>query len=146
MQTKDTIPSGHVIPFDIALQEIKAFAEYHKDEELTDEKVKEDYPDLIKAKQLGVLDTTDAKRPVLQLREPIKTESGAIDTSTINFRTRLKPSDQERLAKGIDFAKDGVKYTNICRAYFAQLASPLLLDSLSKFDLKVIDQASALFM
>lgn len=129
---------------EVAIEEVKEFAEFHLDKELDLEKVKEDYPDVVLAVQRGMLTFSEGKVPVLKLKDPVKTESGGIALDTITFKTRIVASKQAELAKGIDLKSDSFVYLNRMRGFY--ISQPVaMLDKLGKFDFKVIDQITSVF-
>lgn len=129
---------------DVAIQDVKAFVEFHKEESFEDEKIKEDYPDVIKAVQRGLMTFDEEQTPVFRLRSPLKTESGGIALDEVTFKTRIIESDKARLAKGIDFKNDTFTFLSKLKAYY--IGQPVaLLDKMGKFDLRVIDQVSSVF-
>lgn len=136
-----------VISKDVALAELADFVEIHLLEEIDDEKLLSDYPQLVTAviKGMLVLNTEDSS-PEFSMLNPIKDDEGEVVLSSITFRTRIKASTQARFLKGKSITTDQGVYMNKIYTYFAQLKSPRLLDKLCKFDEKVIQQLSALFI
>lgn len=142
-----SMPTGHVMVQSVAIAELRPFIEHHIDKSLSDEDIIDGYPDVLLAIQRGLLNLTDPDAPVLTLKTPItKGESGAVDTAQLTFKTRMKASTKESLFKGVNIAQEQQKYMNIAKAYFAGLPAKAMLDSLGKFDEKVVDQMTALFM
>jgi hypothetical protein len=130
---------------EVALEEVKSFAEYHLDRDLSTEKVKEDYPDVIRAVQRGLLTFDEDQVPKLTLKEPVKGESGAVALDSVSFKTRIVASEQQKLAKGVDMKNDTFALINKFRAYF--IGQPvLMLDKLGKTDYKVVDQLTSVFL
>lgn len=130
---------------DVAIADVKAFVEYHLEKNVPEEKVTDDYPDIIEAVKLGLLVFGEDQTPTLTLKRPVKNAEGGIALGSVVFKTRLLVSDQERMAKGVDYALDRLKLINRFRAFF--ISQPVaMLDKLGKFDFKVIDQLSTVFM
>jgi hypothetical protein len=129
---------------EVAVSEVKAFAEYHLEKSLDEDKVREDYPDAIEAVKQGLLTFDDNQSPSLKLKKPIKTESGDVALADIKFRTRIVTSEQESIAKGIDIKNDMLRFVNKLKsAYISQPKA--MLDKFGKFDLRVIEQVVSVF-
>ncbi len=137
---------------DVAIDEVKAFIEYHRDTTISYDRASDSYMDIakdfkhmVKAVKRGLLVLTDKDNPVLTLREPILLENGNTDTSVINFRTRITKSTMAQLAKGGDIIKNPVAFANTLTAYHTQLGAVAMLDKLGKPDLGVVDEMVDLF-
>ncbi len=129
---------------EVAVSEVKAFAEYHLEKIIDEDKVREDYPDAIEAVKSGLLTFDENQVPKLSLKKPIKSESGDISLSEVKFRTRIVTSEQESIAKGIDIKNDMLRFVNKLKsAYISQPKA--MLDKFGKFDLRVIEQVVSVF-
>lgn len=134
-----------VIPQEVAIAEVKSFVEYHLDKKVTNEDIENGYEETVRAVMRGLLNISEAKSPILTLKEPIKDEDGAIAHDSIPFITRIKPTTMASLQRGIDLTKEQLKYVNVMTAYLTQIGSVAMLDKLGKFDYKVIQQVTGLF-
>lgn len=142
-----------VISEEIALNELESFAaKWIKKPFIKDEKpgdyqgiLKESYCDILEAIMMGNLIIDENKVPTYKLISPIKNESGGIEVSEINFKTRIKPSVQPGLASGIDLKKDSFKFALNCIAYITG-QTIAMLDNFEKEDYTVIRELSAVFM
>jgi hypothetical protein len=144
LKSTELLP-GYVVAVEIATNDVKAFAEYHLEKTIDIEKIKEDYPDVIEAVGLGLISFDEDQTPTLTLRKPVKDINGTIVVEYLNFRTRMLASDQERLAKGVDMKVDSFKLINRFKGFF--ITQPVaMLDKFGKFDLRVIDQLTSVFM
>ena len=130
---------------EVAVTEVKEFIEYHLDEEISEEQVKSDYWDVVKAVMRANLNLSDKDAPVLTLLKPIKSESGQFDMSEIKFVTRLVKSKLAILGKGLDLSKDRLTFANRMTAHSCGLESASMLDLIGKNDMHVIDQLVGLF-
>lgn len=134
------------VPEEQAVMEVKAFAEYHKEKGIADEKITEDYPDIIEAVKLGLLVFDDEQTPTLTLKKPVKTTEGNVALDRIVFKTRIRASEKEKLTKGIDLEGEQVLLLNKLKAFFMQQPKAYLDKLESKFDERVIDQICTVFM
>ena len=129
---------------DVAISELQSLVEkctYEKPEEW---KVEEDYPQVLKAIQKGLVVIDKDKNPVFTLAFPIGEKGGTLNVTEIKFRTRIKPSDLSNITKGLNVAKQQVEYTLRCLAYITG-EPKAMLDKFDKFDYKVIEQISTVF-
>jgi hypothetical protein len=137
----------NVVAEEVAISDFKAFAEYHLDDELTEEAVKSAYPESIKAIVRGRLLLTDYDAPEYWLKKPLKSEGGNFNTESIVFHTRVPVNVMQDKAKGIDLSKDALKFSNRIIAYLTKLPSENTLYLIDpKPDYKVLQELSGLFM
>lgn len=134
-----------VIEKGIAIKEIQKFVEIHDDQKKPDYQIETDYPQAIKAVCLGLLTFDEHYNPKYKLKNPIN-ENGDFPIKDINFRTRIKPTDLANIMKGVNIAQNQLEYTMRAFTYIARLESKAMLDLLSKFDYKVIEQISTVFL
>lgn len=138
--------NDYVIAEDVAIEEVKAFIQYHTDKPTTSEKVEEKYASLLSSFMRGLLDFSKPDAPVFKLREPIKSESGEIAVESITFKTRMLSSDYQNLSRGINLEKDQFKLGNVITAHLAQLGTTAMLDKFpNKHDFKTVQEITALF-
>lgn len=129
-----------------ALQELTAFVNHHSLIEKSAEEVKEDLNIALIALQNGSLVIDQDFKPVLKLKQPIKTEEGNVDLDKIEFLTRVLPKDHIRLSKGLNLQKDQMEYMQKCIAHLSQLPVYGYLNKFCKFDYTVMQQISTVFM
>lgn len=141
---KDTLPEGHKISEEMATAEVLVFVNRKKFKHLTSEEVVEQYPELIQAVQLGLLDITE-ERPKYTLKNKIMaTDGDTVMLDEIIFKTRILAKDQRSIASGVDLKKDGLLYVHKCNAFLiGQHLS--MLDNFEEFDLDVIEKICQLF-
>lgn len=133
-----------VVAEEIAIQELTDVVEEHTDEVVEPEDIKETYPAALKAIKLGLLTFTDDKTPILKLKSPVMSEAGNVSLDEIKFRTRILTTDKERLSKGVDLKKEPLLYGYKVMSFI--IGQPkAMLDKLSKFDYKVVEQMCSLF-
>ena len=137
-----------VISTEVALKEINDFLYIYTFKDKTDKEIEEDYPQLITAIEKGMLvfDSDNEMKPTFTLLNPILTDDGSVDIDKIVFRTRMKASDNARMMRGLEMSKNQGDYVNRCYGYFAGFSSKNYLDKLSRFDQKVVEQISAVFL
>ena len=128
-----------------AIQEIQKFVEKYDDKKKLDWEVENDYPHVIEAIMLGLLYFDDSMKPSYVLKYPIKNEEGEDSITQIDFRTRIKPNDLANVMKGLDIAKNQIEYTLRCLSYITKQPKAML-DRFEKFDYKVIEQVSTVFL
>lgn len=129
----------------IAVSEVKAFIEYHLDEEIDEVQVAKDYRDVVKAVMRGRLNIENPNEPVLTLKEKVLDENKSPIISEITFLTRIPATVLSGLAKGIDLQKDSLTFANKMTAYYIQQPAVAMLNKFGKTDYKVIQQIVGLF-
>lgn len=135
----------YVISEEIAIQELQEFVEKWDDKKKKDWEIQNDYPQVLIAIRKGLLVIGEDKKPVFTLQNPIKTDEGSIALDVINFRTRIRPQQLSDIMKGLDISKNQIEYTLRCFAFLTG-QSIAMLNKLEKFDYKVIDQISTVFL
>lgn len=133
-----------VVEKDVAISELQSLVEKWTYERPEEWKIEDDYPQVLKAVQKGLLVIDKDNNPVFTLAFPIKSDGGNFNVSEIKFRTRIKPSDLSNITKGLNVAKQQVEYTLRCLAYITG-EPKAMLDKFDKFDYKVIEQISTVF-
>ncbi|RDY57712.1 hypothetical protein [Flagellimonas nanhaiensis] len=138
---------------EVALNEFKEFLKKFKKREfrrgkITDEKILDDYPNIIDALMDGllVLENKETGKPVFTLRFPIETEgkNEALAVKTVTFKTRTKPSDMVRLLDGINPQTQQAKYVMRYLQHVTNLAQGEI-DNLDKDDYDTISQLATVF-
>lgn len=133
-----------VINEEVALQELESFVNKFVKKPVGVEMLKETYPDMLDAIIDGYLSFDEDGLPTLKLKHPIKSESGNIVLSEINFKTRIKPTALASIAKGIDLKNDALTLQLKMVSYI--IDQPVaMLDKFNRYDYDVINQVSTVF-
>jgi hypothetical protein len=145
MESIDQLPEGHKVAEEVAIEDLRQFLKLRKRKSMDAEELLETYPDIVEAIQLGLLTLPEDGAPTYILRDPIKGDSGEISTSQIIFKTRITPSEQRKVANGVDLKKDQLLFAHKCLAFV--VGQPLaMLDKFEEGDYKVIDQLATVFI
>ena len=134
-----------VVSKEIAVQELQRFVEKWDDKKKEDWQIEQDYPDVLKAMQLGLLVLDKDLKPKYTLRYPILTDEQNVALGEVEFRTRIRPQQLSDIMKGLDIGKNQIEYTLRCFSFLTQQPKAMI-DKLEKFDYKVIDQISTVFL
>jgi hypothetical protein len=136
---------------ELAVEELSKFLQKYKKKEfrkgqITNEKILQDYPDVIEAIQDGLIVFDDKNHLNLELRYPIVAEGSDrdLDTKVVEFRTRIKPTDKANLMDGLNIQTQQAKYVLRYIAYITGL-SQNELDKLESEDYDVINQICSVF-
>ncbi len=129
-----------VISKELAIQEV---GEYLSDYVNGVFDVENDYPNILNAVMFGRLSFKDGVS-TYKLIEPINSGT-EFAQNEVTFKTRVKPSDTARLAKGIDLKNDTVKYGLVVTAHVVGLASYYELDNFCKKDYLLIQELAPVF-
>lgn len=142
--------SKNVMARDVAVEELKGFLKQHLKKEfrrgtMTDEKIEEDYPDVLDALEDGFL-VFENGSPKYKLREPLKDkDTQEVAVSEINnFKTRIKGADKTTLLNGIDPKKQLGDYMIIIISHISNLNKELV-KKLEKEDFDVLNQICSVF-
>ena len=129
-----------------ALEEMHKFLGIWKnDETYTDDRIEEDYPEVIKALESGrLVFESDKMKPKYVLSDPIKNDEGDTTLSELEFKTRIKPSTQADLADGLKLETQSLKYALRLIAFI--IGQPMaMIDRFGKKDYKVVSQLASVF-
>lgn len=130
---------------EVAVKEVKEFVEYFMDEEFEDSFIEDAYPYVVKAVMYGLLTFDDEKNPKYILREPLKSESGNLNVTEIEFLTRITVSQKKALLKGLDPFKDSFEL--LMKSFATIIRQPVaMLDKLNRFDFKALEQIATVFL
>lgn len=145
--------SKKVMPQEMAIGELTKFLKKYKKKEfrrglMTDDKIKEDYVDVIEALEDGYLVIDEKLNLKYTLREPLMPEDKNADVSLgikeITFRSRVKPSAKADLMDGLDVQKQAGKFSMRYISYIIQ--QPIgILDKLDSDDYDVLSQICSVF-
>ena len=137
--------TNEVLSKEQAIKEIQKFVQEHDSKKKEDYQIEDEYPHVVEAVTLGLLSFDKDLKPKFTLRNPILNEEKEIAVAEIEFRTRIKPQQLADIMKGLDIAKNQIEYTLRCLAYLTKQPKAML-DKFSKFDYKVIEQVSTVFL
>ena len=133
-----------VINDETALNELELFINEWVEKPEPKSELKEAYPLIFEAITNGNL-VLNENVPVYSLKNPIKNDDGAISESEINFKTRITPTNQARIGKGLNIQLDQLQYALNCISYI--IGKPLaMLDKFSKKDYNTIREIASVFM
>ncbi|OOQ57121.1 hypothetical protein [Mucilaginibacter pedocola] len=141
------IKFDYVVAEEVAVEELKDFIEEITVEEITAEEVLSSYPQVVKAIRFGLLllnGDDSSKKPEYTLREPILTETGGVAYAKLDINTRITFNEKKRLAKGLKKGDD-IEIGGRLLAHSTGLTTSLL-DKLSRFDFKVLEQLFTVFV
>ncbi len=134
-----------------ALSELKKFLSKHKSKELrrgqlSDEKIKEDYVDVLEAIEDGFLVFDEKSNPVYTLQHPLFENSDNPDlvVKQVNFRTRIKAADKTLVMDGLDFEKQRGTYVIKLLSYITKLNMGEVKE-LENEDFLVLNQICSVF-
>lgn len=129
---------------DVALTEIETLINRFVKKPVPFEEIAETYPDILDAIMDGYLSFDGIGVPVLKLKDPIKTESDNIALDTVNFKTRIKPTQLRDIAKGIDLKKDPLGLQLRMIAFITDQPESMI-DKYEIYDYDVISQICTIF-
>lgn len=130
---------------DVALDDLEKFVNYYSKKPVERTTLSESYPDVLDAIMEGHLSFDENQVPKLKLKEPIKGEdSGNVALDSLDFKTRIKPSDKANLGKGLSITTDILTYQLRITAHI--IGQPIaILDKLSPYDYDVVSQVASVF-
>lgn len=134
-----------VISEDVAVNEVLDFINSYSRKPIDASVAKEKHELLVEAVMSGNLVFDENKKPVYTLVYPITSESKEIVRSTVEFKTRIKPTTRADLAKGIDLQKDQANFSLKVISYIIG-STVKELDLFEPIDYDVISEISAVFM
>lgn len=132
-----------VISKEVALVDLENFVNTFAKKPVDPKKLEESYPDVLDAIMEGLF-SFENNVPKLKLKEPIKTDSGDVFLSEIEFKTRIKPSVKAELGKGLSIQVDILTYQLKMTAYI--IGQPIaVIDKLSSYDYDAVSQICGAF-
>lgn len=133
------------VPEAQAILEVQNFVKKWDSKLKKEWEIKDDYPNLLQAIQFGLVSFDKDLKPVLKLKDPVLNDKEEVALGQIVFRTRIKPQELANVMKGLDISKNQVEYTLRCFAFLT--GQPIaMIDKFSKFDYKVVEQLSTVFL
>jgi len=134
-----------VISDENALNELELFINEWLEKPEDKDKIQESFPYIFEALTSGNLIIDDNQIPKFNLYRPIKNDDGEISVSEINFKTRIVPSTQAKLGKGLIVGKDQLQYGLNCISYIT--GQPIaMIDKFNKKDYSTIREIASLFI
>lgn len=133
-----------LISKDVALDDLEKFVNHYSKKPVERNTLSESYPDVLEAIMDGNLSFDENQIPTLKLQQSLKDEEGNIFLDSINFKTRIKPSDKANIGKGLTIQTDILTYQLRMTAHI--IGQPVaVLDRLSPYDYDVVSQVAAVF-
>lgn len=130
---------------ELVLNEIEKFVDCWVEKPETRNELKDAYPNIFNSISKGLLVLNEDCVPVYTLANPVKNEDGEITKSYVDFKTRITPTNQARIAKGLNIQLDQLQFGLNCISYI--IGEPLaMLDKFSKKDFNTIREISSVFM
>lgn len=137
----------NVISLEQAAKEVREFVYFHDEVQKNklddDDAIIEKYPNIVSAVERGLLVIDEKKNPIYTLSTPVGEGENMVDK--IVFKTRLKPMDNAAISKGLDIGKNQYEYILRCTSYLADQPKGII-NALSKYDQKTVDQICTLFL
>lgn len=133
-----------LISKDVALDDLEKFVNHYSKKPVERNTLSESYPDVLEAIMDGNLSFDENQIPSLKLQEALRDEEKNIFLDSINFKTRIKPSDKANIGKGLTIQTDILTYQLRMTAHI--IGQPVaVLDRLSPYDYDVVSQVAAVF-
>ena len=136
---------------EVAFEDVKSYLKKHLRKEfrrgqMSDDKIKEEYFDLIEAVQDGLLTLDDKGKAVYRLRDPLYTdkENKDLAITEIQIRNRVRAADKNLLMDGINPQKQLGTYTVKIISYITQMDIRDVKE-LSKDDFDVLNALCSVF-
>ena len=134
---------------EVAMQELTVFLKKHLPKEfkrgkMTEEKIEEDYIDVLESIEDGNLVFDEHGKPVYTLTSPLKNDEGQDSVTSVTFRARIKGADKTMLMNGIDPKKQLGDYMIKVISHMTQLTGNLV-KKLEKEDFDVLNQICSVF-
>lgn len=133
-----------VISEEVALNDLEAFVNEWVEKPESKDKLAESYPNIMEALISGNL-VFENNIPSYTLATPVKNVKGEISISEITFRTRISPSNQASLGKGLNIQLDQLQYALNCISYI--INQPIaIIDNFGKRDYNTVREIASVFM
>jgi hypothetical protein len=133
-----------VVSKEVALVDLESFINKWVKKPVGKDELEEVYPDVLDAIMDGFLSFDESQVPTFKLKDPIKSDSGQISVSEINFKTRIKPTVLADIAEGLNPAKQMFKLQLRMTAHI--IGQPVaMIDNFERYDLDVINSVASVF-
>lgn len=134
----------NVITEEVALNDLELFVNEWVEKPEPRENLKEFYPMMLEALMTGNL-VLENNVPVYNLATPVKNVKGEVSVSEITFRTRISPSNQAGLGKGLNIQLDQLQYALNCISYIVN--QPIaIIDNFGRRDYNTVREIASVFM
>ena len=129
---------------EVALNDLELFINEWVEKPEPKDKLKESYPMMLEALINGDL-VLENNIPIYNLAVPVKNIKGEVSVSEITFRTRISPSNQAGLGKGLNIQLDQLQYALNCISYI--INQPIaVIDHFVKRDYNAVREIASVFM
>lgn len=133
-----------VISEEVALIDLESFVNEWVEKPEPKDKLAELYPMMLEALVNGSL-VLENNVPVYNLVDPVKNVKGEVSISEITFRTRISPSNQASLGKGLNIQFDQLQYALNCISFI--INQPIaIIDNFGKRDYNTVREIASVFM
>ena len=133
-----------VVNEEVALNELEVFINEWVEKPEPKDKLKEAYPNMLEAIVSGNL-VLENNVPSYTLVAPVKNVKGEVSLSDVTFRTRISPSNQASLGKGLNIQLDQLQYALNCISYI--INQPIaIIDNFGKRDYNTVREIASVFM
>lgn len=133
-----------LISEELVLNELESFIQEWVEKPFERKDLKEVFSKTYNALESGNLTLID-NVPTYKLNTPIKDKDGEDAIKEINFQTRIVPSEQAKLAKGIDIFNDELEFQLRSISYI--IGQPkAIIDKFSKKDYNTIREVASFFL
>lgn len=136
-----------VISLSQAVNEVRDFVYYHDELQMgkldDEDLVVERYPNIVNAIQIGLLVIDEKMNPIYTLKDAVGEDE--VSVNVINFRTRIKPMENANITKNLDISKNQWEFLLRCISFLTQQPKGVI-NNLSKYDFKTIEQICTLFL
>lgn len=133
-----------VISEEVALIDLESFVNEWVEKPEPKDKLAELYPMMLEALVNGSL-VLENNVPIYNLVDPVKNVKGEVSISEITFRTRISPSNQASLGKGLNIQFDQLQYALNCISFI--INQPIkIIDNFGKRDYNTVREIASVFM
>lgn len=133
-----------LIDEELVLNELESFIKEWVEKPYEREELKDVFYKTFNALQSGNL-TLEDNVPTYKLINPIKNLEGEISITEISFQTRILPSEQAKLGKGIDIFKEELEFQLRSIGYIISQPTSIL-DKMSKKDYNTVREVASFFL
>jgi len=136
--------NGKLMSEELALDELEKFIGEWVEKPESKDKLKDSYPATLEALVNGNL-VLENNEPKYTLINPVKNVKGEVSVSELSFRTRISPSNQASLGKGLNIQLDQLQYALNCISYIVN--QPIaIIDNFGKKDYSAVREIASVFM
>ena len=133
-----------LISEELVLNELESFIQEWVEKPFKRKDLKDVFSKTYSALESGNLTLID-NVPTYKLNTPIKDEDGEEAITEVNFQTRIVPSEQAKLGKGIDIFNDELEFQLRSISYI--IGQPkAIIDKFNKKDYNTIREVASFFL